>query len=502
MSLTPIDIPPGVVRNGTQYEIGTKGRWYDANLVRWISGELAPVGGWDRRDQAAAVSGFLRDLLAWRNNSFNRYVAVGSNEGLHVQVGGDENIVDITPSGFTAGRADAILGKGYGYGAYGASSYGTARDDASGKLIGAAGWSLDTWGEYLVACAPHDGRLVEWQLDATTPTPAAVIANAPIDCRGLFVTPERHLVALAAGGDARKVQWCDREDNTVWTPAATNTAGDKDLQTSGEIQTRAKVRGGTLILTTTDVHMMEFVGSPLVYGIERISSSGGTSSPRAAVGFQGGAAWLANDGFYVYDGRVRKIDCDVEGYVLSDINTLQFSKVVGGHNRAFTELWWFYPSAASAEPDRYVMWNYRDGYWSIGTLSRTAFASPGVYELPILAGTDGFLYDHESGYTDSGTAILSGRYVESGAVDLGNGDRVLRAKSLLPDEKTIGQTKMSFKTRFEPNGTETTHGPYTLTGRTDVRFTGRQVAVRIEGAADAPWRVGIPRLDTSEGGKR
>jgi hypothetical protein len=36
---------------------------------------------------------------------------------------------------------------------------------------------------------------------------------------------------------------------------------------------------------------------------------------------------------------------------------------------------------------------------------------------------------------------------------------------------------------------------------TDVRFTGRQIRMRINGTA-ADWRVGIPRLDMKPGGLR
>jgi len=498
-ALIPIDIPPGVVRNGTQFQVGTKGRWYDANLVRWIAGILAPVGGWTRRD-TGVVPGMCRDLFAWRDNSVNRWLVVGSNEGMYVAKTGSDTLHDITPAGFTAGRVNAIRGFGYGYGAYGASSYGTARADAGGRLVGAAGWSFDNWGQYLIACAPHDGRIVEWQLD--TATVATVVANAPTDCKGAFVTPERHLVAIAVNGDPRRVSWSDREDNTVWTPATTNLAGSYDLQTNGEIQVAVRVRGQTLILTTQDVFSMQFVGSPYVYGFERVSGTGGTSSPRSAVGLQGRAVWMANDGFYIFDGLVTKMACDVEDYVLSDINADQFSKVIGGHNREFSEVWWFYPSAASVEPDRYVVWNYRENHWSIGRLARTAFASPGVLELPLMASTDGYLYDHETGWTDDGAALGADRYVESGAVDAGDGDRVLRATRLIPDEKTQGQTQVVFKTRFTPNGPETEHGPYALTDYTDVRFSGRQVAVRIEAVADDNWRVGIMRLDAQKAGKR
>lgn len=497
MPLIPLQIPPGVFRNGTQYQVGTAGRWFDANLVRWRSGVMIPVGGWAKIDMAAAISGRLRDLHAWRDNAAGRFLGVGSNEGLHVWT--NSTVTDITPVNFVAGREDAIVGKGFGFGPFGDSSFGTARVSSDGDLINAAGWSLDNWGENLVACAPHDGRLVEWKLD--TATPAEVIPNAPTDCKGVLVTPERHLVALGAG-DPRNIAWSSREDNTTWAPQATNTAGSLLLQTNGQIQTALNVRGQSVIWTTEDVHTLDFVGSPLVYGTQKVSSDGGAASPRSVVAVLGGAVWMTENGWFQFDGTVRKLPSDVEDYVIGDINRQQFSKVIGGNNAEFSEAWWFYPSADSLENDRYVAWNYVENTWTIGELPRSAWADAGTFEKPLLAGVDGFIYEHENGWKADGAAIKEQRYAESGAVDLGNGDRVLKATSLLPDEDTQGQTTMTFRARYQPNGPQTDHGPFDLSARTDVRFTGRQVAVRVQGDVDDAWRVGIPRLEAKEGGKR
>jgi len=76
------------------------------------------------------------------------------------------------------------------------------------------------------------------------------------------------------------------------------------------------------------------------------------------------------------------------------------------------------------------------------------------------------------------------------------------AKHLYPDEKTQGDVSATFKTRFYPNGPESTHGPYSMAAPTSIRFTGRQVSMRIESARNTDWRFGIPRLDVTPGGTR
>ena len=56
-------------------------------------------------------------------------------------------------------------------------------------------------------------------------TVAEPITNAPINNKGIVVTEERFIFALGAGGNSRKVQWCDKENNTQWTPAVITKAG-------------------------------------------------------------------------------------------------------------------------------------------------------------------------------------------------------------------------------------------------------------------------------------
>jgi hypothetical protein len=84
---------------------------------------------------------------------------------------------------------------------------------------------------------------------------------------------------------------------------------------------------------------------------------------------------------------------------------------------------------------------------------------------------------------------------------LGNGDQVMQVTELIPDEQTQGQVTTTFKTRFHPNDTERSYGPYTMANPTSVRFTGRQVRMRINGTA-ADWRVGVMRVDAKPGGQR
>lgn len=490
MPLVPLTLPPGVYRNGTDMQ--SAGRWRDASLVRWADGTMRPVGGWEERfDIADAVP---RGVHSWRDLTNNRRLAVGTFDALYaVSQGG--TATNITPVGLTAGNVTSAQNLGFGGGLFGVGSYGTPRPD-SASFSEATTWTLDNWGQDLVACSNADGNLYSWDLD--TGKDAVIIPNAPTDNLGLIVTEERFLFALGAGGNPRKVQWSDREDRETWTPAVTNEAGDLELQTSGQIMQAIRTRGQTLILTDIDAHTATYQGPPFVYGFERSGSACGTVSRKAAAAVDQGVFWMGGGSFYVYSGgTVQEVPCDVVDYVFSDMNMTYRSHIWAVSNAQNSEIWWFYPSGGSTECDRYVSFNYLERHWSIGEMARTTGVDRGVFARPIWIDAAGQAYDHETGVAYGGADI----FAESGPISLGAGDQVAVCTMLIPDEKTQGQVTATFKTRFHPNDVEREYGPYSMANPTSVRFTGRQVRMRINGTA-ADWRVGVPRIDMRPGGLR
>ena len=492
MALIPLDIPPGQYRNGTDFQ--SSNRWRDASLVRWHDGSMRPVGGWTTR-KASAFASAPRAMLSWLDNSSDSYLAGGTYNKLYY-VNPSHTVYDITPSGLTSGNLNASLNLGYGGGFYGYGNWGNA-PTSSGIYQEATTWSLDTWGEYLMACSSKDGKIYEWQLN--TGVAAAQVSNAPVSNKGLVVTEERFVFALGAGGNPRKVAWCDQENNTSWTASATNQAGDFELQTVGQIMLGLRMRGRTLILTDNDAHVASYSGAPFVYGFERVGTACGVASRRGAVAIDEGAFWMGRKGFFQFDGSVAsEMPCEVSDYVFDDMNVAQISKVYAVHNSQHGEIWWFYPSSSSNENDRYVALDYKEGHWSTGELDRTAGVDQGVFSNPIWADASGNLYNQETGYTHGSTKP----YAESGSISLGNGDSIMKVTQLIPDEKTQGQVEVTFKTRFYPNDSETSHGAFTLGNPTDVRFQGRQVRIKVQGTGNDNWRSGIMRIEANPGGRR
>ena len=162
---------------------------------------------------------------------------------------------------------------------------------------------------------------------------------------------------------------------------------------------------------------------------------------------------------------------------------------------------WFYPEGV--EIDSYVSYNYLEDHWSVGTLARTSTTSRGIFQLPILFDVDGNPYEHEVGgvYEDVDESVLI-PYVESGPIQLGDGDRILSATSLIPDVTTLGDITTTFYTRLYPTDSDTTHGPYDMAAPTSVRFTGRTVRMKCISDSTNAWRLGVPRLEMQPGARR
>ena len=276
MAFLPLKIPMGFKKNGTDYECS--GRWLDGNLVRFHQDSLRPVGGWQTRVSSAYAS-IARSMHVWEDTSGSRQIAAATYNKLYYTSSGGTT-TDITPSSLQAGNIIAAANTGYGGNTYSYALYGTVRAE-NGTYSEATTWSLDNWGQYLVACSVADGKLWEWQLNINAD--AAQIANAPVANLAMMVTEERFMFALGAGGNSRKVQWCDRENNTLWAAAATNEAGDIELQTNGQIMAGVRARGQSLIFTDTDAHSCTYVGPPFVHSFERVGSSCGLVARKACL---------------------------------------------------------------------------------------------------------------------------------------------------------------------------------------------------------------------------
>jgi hypothetical protein len=226
--------------------------------------------------------------------------------------------------------------------------------------------------------------------------------------------------------------------------------------------------------------------------------------------------------FYAYGGQVQRLPCSVRSYVFDDFNRQQKEKVFAASNSAYSEIWWFYPSSASNEVDRYVVFNYQEQAWYYGTLTRTAWIDRGINDFPIATFTDGRQYFHELGLDDGTTVPESAitAFIESSQIDIGEGDQFAFIRRIIPDitfeNSTASSPAVTFTTKVRnfPGGNYlnsddavTTRSATTpveqFTDQVHLRLRGRSFAMRISSdASEVQWRLGSPRLDIRPDGRR
>lgn len=432
------------------------------------------------------------------------------------------------------GLTTALYGTGWGTGPWSRGPWGSgsATATASAQL---RVWSQDNFGEDLVFCA-RDGGIYYWDASLGVFSRAVPLSalpgasSAPTIAKIVLVSErDRHVIAFGCDPEATPgvqdplvIRFSDQENAAVWTSTATTTAGELRLGTGSEIVAAVQTKQQVVVFTDLSAHAMQFIGDPFTFGIQEVSSSISIMGPNAAVAVGDSVFWMGKGEFYIYDGAVTQLPCDVREYVFSNLNILQGTKVYSGHNGAFSEVWWFYPSLDSLENDRYVIYNYEQKIWYYGVLPRTAWIDSGVRGYPMAISTDGYIYYHENGL-DDGSAnppVALQPFVESSAVDMGDGDQFMFATRVIPDITFRNSTAaaptgtLTLKARNFPGGSyfgndsdpvvKTSSLPVEqFTNQLFTRIRGRSISMRFESSQTGiAWRLGDTRLDVRTDGRR
>lgn len=495
MPIVPVQLPQGIERDATPYD--SPNRWWDMNLVRWRSGSLCPINGW-QRTTSSPLNGAVRKLHVWRDNANGLHVLVGTDNKLYIDASG---YTDITPTGFVPPSSFGTNG-GYGTFDYGEYKWGTARTSPSPIYSAFSFWTFGNWGQDIIMTANSDGYLYYYTTSTPTTAPAK-ITTAPSSNTSVIVTEERHVMAIGSG-DARTVAWSSREDYTDWDYASlTNTAGYITLSCKTPLQKAVKVKEGILIFSLSEVYLATYIGAPYIYSIQRLADTA-LLHPDSICTFNGKAAWMSRNGFWFYDGGFAKAaPCPILNDVMNQLNpTYGAFRAHASHNGAYPELWFFYPSIGNTEANRYVIYNYVEDWWAWGSLSRSAMAPADVYKLPYMGAGDGNMYQHETGWTNAGISRVGDVWVESGMLGIGQGDSTIEIRQVMPATGFgYDSVALTMYTRMAPEGAERTFGPYPMgtTGYTDVRVSGRDARIRFAATADTDWSIGKTRFDVTAG---
>lgn len=412
------------------------------------------------------------------------------------------------------GLNSALLNGAYSAGPYGYGPYGIGSNIF--YLQSVSLWSLDNWGEQLVANR-YGGGIYVWAPPVSGANVATIISGAPTKANQIFVAmPARILVALGAETvgiqDPLLIRWSDVEDYNDWAATSVNQAGSFRLSTGNYIV--AGVQGSTNAYIWTDLGLweMKYIGPPYVFGFNSVATNCGLVGPHALTRMSDDLFWMSQRQFYVFNGSgVSEIPCSVWDEVFQNMNEQQVSKVTAGSNSYFGEVWWFYPSKDSGENDSYVKYNVSTKSWDYGLLDRTAWIDQSVLGAPIGASSISEIFQHETGTDASGLPINS--YIETGAIMVSEGDQFTYVDQIIPDVKfgiptstQQGTLWITVKMWDYPTDEPRTYGPFPvnkLTPFVTMRARGRQMALRFESDdLGSFWRLGKIRYRGVVDGRR
>lgn len=492
----------------------------EANMVRWVEGQLAPIGGQSKYNfefasRCKAVHGFYS-----LNQTY--IIAYLCESNLYVDIGGEGALTDITPSDGILPPTPPTEG-GYGDGLYNTGppdTYGTPRTIGSDAAIDRlpSAYSLQNFGAILLAMTSTDGRLLYWNPDDPPGTLAQVAppkdSNSVVPHGRCFVvTAERFVQIFGSyldgtvndGGSFRRFAWCEQEDYTNWNYSdVTTQAGFIDIEPASPIVCAIATRSGTLFFTGKKCYRSRYLGTPYVYSNDELGDNCTPWSPQSMACTSSMVLWFSQQGPYSYDGTsILPVQCMVRAWVDDDIDLLNVrEQSCAVHVANYNEFWWFFPQGPQTNPGgfntRAVIYNYKEGWWGQARCARSAGVTASYTSHTIMAnGT--ISYEHEYGniYWDCDlpwveTFDLNGLSVTSAGAFQGQsgGSRLMTIKQMIPDIN--GASANVLYSLFYRNSRslglpeiQTVPTPVRLDGYVDMRTTGRDIRLRIDLAVPA-----------------
>jgi len=506
------------------------------------SGHGAKAGDFVTFAQAVTLGGLITadvlnkeyQIISVQSSNTFTFTATDSNDDAVVanssDTGNGGSGVDATYQ-INSGLDFYVKSTGWGVDTWGSGTWGSTTALSAVNQLRL--WSIDNFGDDAVACV-RGGGIFYWDESSGTSTRATNISsvagasNTPTVALQILVSNvDRHVIAFGCNPigsstlDPLLVRFSDTESAADWTPTATNQAGGVQLSQGSQIVSAIQTRQEIIIFTDAGLISMRFVGSPFVYSFTEVAEGFSLIGPNASVNADNKVYFMDRGGFYVYSGAVQRLPCTVLDHVLSNLNLDQAHKIHAGINANANEIIWFYPSGSSTELDRYVIYNFLEQVWSIGTTTdnfvRTAWQDANLLDFPIAPSknsasvNENYIYDHERGHGDDGSSFTA--FIESSDFDLQpDGERYLQIQKFIPDVEFRNQTTVNDTVSFVLKGrdyplqdlsTLTTMDITPSSTFVNTRARSRQCALRVSNSSsDFGWRLGDVRMEIRPDGRR
>lgn len=473
MPLIPIRLKPGI--NSVQTPTLNEASWASGSNIRFFQGLMQKDAGFVN---LFSISDPIFDLHPWTALSATNYLGVGTQNT--IQVWNGTSVTNITPAGFV---------------------------NPSNRIF-----TLDNWGEFLMAC-PSLGPIYVWQPQVGGDA-VAIGGQSPPSVGFIFIsTQAQQLVACGMTNPATNIYdpmligWTDVGNYQTWTAGASNQAGTFRLAIGSKTEAALPLFGQNLIWTDTALYSMQYIQPPLVYGFQPLGINCGADGPHS-VGILGGRIfWKSQNQFMTLGagGTPEPLECPVWDQVfpnqhvphlptvcLTDTFYGEVSWIVVQQNGTYTK------ARLHVASNAWTVETYKD---------LTAWTDQSAFGAPIGGQFVGTVAQYDIGFDANGAAAPWS--ATTGIAMIAEGDQTTFVQDLIPDfatDSTNPAVSIMVYSYDYPNEPARAHGPFVVNSQVPVihpRCRGRGIQFSFSGNDLGTFaRLGNIRYRGNPDGKR
>lgn len=281
---------------------------------------------------AASLSNTCQGFFAARDASANVYKYAGDDDKLY-------------RVSLSATDATRLVG----------GAYATAADDY---------WEFAQFGNLVIATNFTDDP----QKITLGAANFSVLGGAPPKAKHVSVVKD-FVVFGNVSSYPNRVQWSAINNAEAYTISAAVQCDYQDL--NGDYGWVQKVVGGQYgtVFQERGIWRMTYVGSPEIFTFDLVDNQRGTPAPQSVVPYGNVIFYLADDGFYYFDGA-KSVPIGagkVDRTFLSDVDDTYLYRVNGAVDPQNRIVCWAYPGVghSSGRPNRIIIYNWAFNKWSI-----------------------------------------------------------------------------------------------------------------------------------------
>lgn len=284
-------------------------------------------------------------------------------------------------------------------------AYTTAIDDY---------WEFTIWGETVIGTNFTDVPQ-EITLGSTN---FIALPGSPPNARHIAVV--REFVVLGnLTSLPQRVRWSAINDSHTWAVSASTQADYQDLAGDGGWVQR--VIGGEfgVVFQERSIWRMTYVGSPVIFQFDQVDRQRGTPAPQSCVAYGNVTFYLAEDGFYFFNGTqsIPIGSNKVDKTFLADLDPAYVYRINAAIDPVNKIVAWAYPQNGSGGVcSNVLLYNWNSNKWSTVSLN---------LELLAKSTAQGYTLDGLDTVTtnlDSLTPSLDSRAWTGGKVNFGSFD--------------------------------------------------------------------------------